>query len=101
MSSRQFRSRWSLHYVNGLQKSAGRRSSSEDDMAKPWRFLPYDAGRVKDLCVRLAVSPVLAQVLSARGYEDEHPARTFLNSKLNELHDPELLPGVAAAADRI
>lgn len=70
-------------------------------MAKPWRFLPYDAGRVKDLGTQLAVSPILAQVLSARGYEDEAPARTFLNSKLNELHDPELLPGVAAAADRI
>lgn len=70
-------------------------------MAKPWRFLPYDAGRVKDLGVQLAVSPILAQVLSARGYEDHAPALTFLNSKLNELHDPELLPGVAAAADRI
>lgn len=70
-------------------------------MAKPWRFLPYDAGRVKDLGMQLAVSPILAQVLSARGYEHEAPARTFLNSKLNELHDPELLPGVAAAADRI
>jgi single-stranded-DNA-specific exonuclease len=70
-------------------------------MAKPWRFLPYDAGRVKDLGIQLSVSPILAQILSARGYEDPAPARTFLNSKLNELHDPELLPGVGAAADRI
>lgn len=70
-------------------------------MAKPWRFLPYDAGRVKDLGIQLSVSPILAQILSARGYEHEAPARTFLNSKLNELHDPELLPGVAAAAERI
>lgn len=70
-------------------------------MAKPWRFLPYDAGRVRDLSSQLSVSPILAQVLSARGYEAIDPARTFLNSKLNELHDPELLPGVAAAADRI
>ena len=53
-------------------------------MAKPWRFLPYDAGRVKDLGVQLAVSPILAQVLSARGYEDDGAARVFLNSKLNE-----------------
>ncbi len=70
-------------------------------MARPWRFLPYDSGRVKDLGIQLSVSPVLAQVLSARGYEHEAPARVFLNSKLNELHDPELLPGVAAAADHI
>lgn len=70
-------------------------------MAKAWRFLPYDAGRVKDLSIQLPVSPVLAQVLSARGYEHADPARHFLNSKLNELHDPELLPGVPVAADRI
>lgn len=84
-----------------VTESPGRDRSSEDVMAKSWRFLPYDAGRVKDLGSQLAVSPILAQVLSARGYEHETPARTFLNSKLNELHDPELLPGVAAAADRI
>ena len=70
-------------------------------MAKPWRFLPYDAGRVQDLRIQLPVSPVLAQVLSARGYEDADSARIFLNSKLNELHDPELLPGVPAAAELI
>jgi single-stranded-DNA-specific exonuclease len=70
-------------------------------MPKPWRFLPYDSGRVKDLCVQLKISPLLAQVLSARGFEQERPALAFLNSRLNELHDPELLPGVPQAADLI
>ncbi|MDB5387151.1 MAG: recJ [Planctomycetaceae bacterium] len=70
-------------------------------MPKPWRFLPYDSGRVKDLCAQLKISPLLAQVLSARGFEEERPALAFLNSKLNELHDPELLPGVPLAADLI
>jgi single-stranded-DNA-specific exonuclease len=70
-------------------------------MPKPWRFLPYDTGRVKDLCVQLKISPLLAQVLSARGFEEERPALAFLNSKLNELHDPELLPGVPRAAELI
>lgn len=70
-------------------------------MPKTWRFLPYDSGRVKDLCVTLGISPVLSQVLSARGYLDAAQASAFLNSKLNELHDPELLPGVSEAADRI
>lgn len=70
-------------------------------MPKPWRFLPYDSGRVKDLCAQLKISPLLAQVLSARGFEEERPALAFLNSKLNELHDPELLPGVPRAAELI
>jgi len=70
-------------------------------MPKPWRFMPYDSGRVKDLCIQLKIGTLLAQVLSARGFDDERPAMGFLNSKLNELHDPELLPGAAQAADLI
>ena len=51
--------------------------------------------------VGAAVSPVLAQVLAARGYNCPDRAGAFLDAKLTELHDPELLPGVSAAADRI
>lgn len=70
-------------------------------MPKTWRFLPFDPSHVRSLCQRLNVSPVLAQVLSARGFTDAERAAAFLDSKLTELHDPELLPGVSAAADRI
>lgn len=70
-------------------------------MPRPWSFIPHDSSRVRALAGQLQVSPVLAQVLSARGYEEAESARSFLDSRLSELHDPELLPGIPAAADRI
>lgn len=70
-------------------------------MPRNWRFLSADQGRVTDLSRDLRVSPVLAQVLVARGYERPEAATTFLTTKLGDLHEPELLPGVSDAADRI
>lgn len=70
-------------------------------MPKVWRFLPFDAAHVQNLTRELGITPVLAQVLAARGYRTGLQSAAFLNAKLAELHDPELLPGVAEAADRI
>lgn len=70
-------------------------------MSRPWRIAPFDEACVRSLAARLKVSPVLAQVLAARGYDCPDRAGVFLDSRLTELHDPELLPGVSAAADRI
>ncbi|MGQ0637036.1 MAG: single-stranded-DNA-specific exonuclease RecJ [Planctomycetaceae bacterium] len=70
-------------------------------MPRPWRISPFDEARVRHLAARLNVSLVLAQILSARGYDCPDRAGAFLDAKLTELHDPELLPGVSAAADRV
>jgi single-stranded-DNA-specific exonuclease len=70
-------------------------------MAKEWRFLPHDESNVRRLCQDLRVSPLLAQVLIGRGYATREAALQFLEAKLVSLHDPELLPGVAEAADRL
>lgn len=70
-------------------------------MPKAWRFLPFDQGRIRDLTHAMRISPVLAQVLCARGYEDETAAKTFLTTKLTDLHEPELLPGVPEGVDRL
>ena len=70
-------------------------------MAKEWRIAPFDAAVVRSLVGQLRVSPVLAQILAARGMATAEQAAAFLDSRLNELRDPELLPGVPAAADRI
>ncbi|MFO1019634.1 MAG: DHH family phosphoesterase [Planctomycetales bacterium] len=64
-------------------------------------FLSADQGRVADLSRDLHVSPVLAQVSSPAGYDRADAATTFLTTKLSDLHEPELLPGVSDAADRI
>ena len=68
-------------------------------MPRTWRFLAHDPSRVRQLSSDLCVSPLVAQVLIARGLGEQ--AGEFLNARLTGLHDPELLPGVAEAADRI
>jgi single-stranded-DNA-specific exonuclease len=70
-------------------------------MPRRWRFAPYDEAAVRDLCRDVRISPLAAQVLLARGYSDAISAGQFLNSPLTALHDPDELPGVSQAADRI
>lgn len=70
-------------------------------MARKWSFHPHDATMIRRLSDQLQVSPLLAQVLIARGMSDAEAARAFLNAKLSDLNDPALLPGVEAAADAI
>ena len=70
-------------------------------MPRIWKVSPFDAVGVRSLAERLNVSTVLAQVLSSRGYDCPERAGAFLDSKLTELHDPELLPGVTEAAERV
>lgn len=70
-------------------------------MPKLWRYLPHDESRICRLCSELRIAPLTAQVLLARGYTSAADASGFLNAKLVDLHEPELLPGVSEAADRI
>jgi single-stranded-DNA-specific exonuclease len=68
---------------------------------KRWRFQPHDADRIARLEKSAGVSPIVAQLLIGRGIYETDAVRLFLECKLTGLRDPELLPGVAAAADRI
>jgi single-stranded-DNA-specific exonuclease len=68
---------------------------------KRWRFQPHDAERIARLEQSACVSPIVAQLLIARGVYDAEAARTFLDAKLTGLRDPDLLPGAAEAADRV
>jgi single-stranded-DNA-specific exonuclease len=70
-------------------------------MPRHWRFAPHDRGTVARLSRELKCSPLLAQVLAARGMQQGTEARSFLSASLTELHDPDLLPGVSEAAERI
>ena len=69
-------------------------------MPKCWRIQPHDAAAVSRLERKAGVSPVLARLLASRGVAEDE-ARTFLAGSLSDLRDPELLPGIAEAADRI
>ena len=70
-------------------------------MPKNWRFPPYDEAVVRRLSSELKVPTLMAQVLAARGFQSGAQADSFLTAKLSDLHDPDLLPGVPEAADRI
>jgi single-stranded-DNA-specific exonuclease len=70
-------------------------------MAKQWRIQPHDRGRILDLERSAGVSAVVAQLLVCRGIDDPLAVRSFLDARLDSLRDPEDLPGVPAAAERV
>jgi len=70
-------------------------------MAKLWRIQPHDPARIVALERGASVSAVVAQLLIGRGIHDPQQARDFLDARLSSLRDPETLPGVELASDRI
>ena len=70
-------------------------------MPKRWRVHPHDAAEIRALEVSARVPFVVAQMLICRGIRDATQARTFLEPKLSDLRDPDLMPGVPEAADRL
>ena len=70
-------------------------------MHRIWRIAAHDRSYVKDLSARLKITPLVAEVLVARGHHQVASAEMYLAKKLTTLHDPETLPGVTQAADLI
>ncbi len=70
-------------------------------MPKLWRIHPHDPARIAALERAAAVPAVVAQLLLCRGIVEPQFARDFLDVRLASLRDPETLPGVASAADRL
>lgn len=70
-------------------------------MGKRWRIHSHDPDRIATLESRANVPPIVAQLLLARGVCDPHDVEVFLNSKMTGLREPDLLPGLSDAADRI
>ncbi|MEZ6132901.1 MAG: single-stranded-DNA-specific exonuclease RecJ [Planctomycetaceae bacterium] len=70
-------------------------------MPRKWSFHPHDEAAISKLSHQLKVTPLMAQVLIARGYTSPEAAKRHLEPKLSNLHDPMLLPGVSEASARI
>jgi single-stranded-DNA-specific exonuclease len=70
-------------------------------MPKRWLIREHDSAQIVRLEREAGVSAVVAQLLIGRGICDPLAARTFLDPKLNGLRDPDELPGIPAAADRL
>ncbi len=70
-------------------------------MAKQWRFPPLDEAIVRQLSAELKLPTLIAQVLASRGFQSGQQADSFLSAKLADLHDPDSLPGVLPAVEKI
>jgi single-stranded-DNA-specific exonuclease len=89
------------------QNHAQRTNIAMDEATKPqaakrvWHLLPHDRAALERLAREVPTSPVVAQLLLNRGVREVEAARRFLTMPFKGLHDPQLLPGAAAAADRL
>ena len=72
-----------------------------EPMPKRWQLRPHDPAAVAALEKRAGVSSIVAALLASRGVSDPAAVKTFLSGTLADLRDPETLPGVPEAADRI
>lgn len=67
---------------------------------KQWKVRPVSQG-CHQMARSLKISPVVAQILINRNVTDIQQARKFLYPKLTELIEPEKMPGVLPAVDRL
>lgn len=70
-------------------------------MEKRWVIQKHDHGRAAELAKKLGVSPLIAALLIARGFDTKELANGFLHPSSNDLHEPFLLKGMREAVDRI
>ena len=71
--------------------------------AKRWRFRPgeRDSARIADISRFSKIPPILAKLLVSRGVRTGNDAQRHLDPRLIHLHEPNLLPGCARAAQLI
>src|SRR2546421_917028 len=68
---------------------------------KKWIMRERDPARTAQLAATLGVSPIVADLLIARGHENAESALAFLNPSLAQLHDPFLMRGMSDAVARL
>ena len=73
-------------------------------MTNKWNFQKptEEENRIsKELADKLAISPVICQLLVKRGITTEEEANKFFKPGLNDLHDPFLMPDMDKAVKRL
>ena len=70
------------------------------DKPRRWTVEPRHEA-AEELAGRLKVSPLIAQILLNRGVAEPQECYRFLQPNLKTLHDPGLIPGMSAGAQRI
>src|SRR5882672_7346903 len=74
---------------------------SDKRSPKRWIVRQPNISRAAELATALGVSPIVAGLLVARGYQNLDSARAFLNPSLDQLHDPLLMRGMSDAVKRL
>lgn len=67
-------------------------------MERIWELVPHDTELIERLELSAKVSPVVAQLLAARGIIQPDVIRQFLAAPMGDLHDPDRLPNVGKGA---
>ena len=70
-------------------------------MSKRWRIHSHDPDRITTLGRAAGIPAVVAQLLVSRGVTEPAAVREFLDPKLADLREPQLLPYCMEAAERI
>ena len=70
-------------------------------VTKAWQLLPHDADAIDRLARAMKVAPIVAQLLLNRKLDAPAAATAFLQASLAGLREPDLLPGVPEAAERL
>ena len=72
------------------------------ELAKRWRLKPTDDATIKRFADELKLSPLIARILTLRGFTDNDATRCYLSSSLrSDLPSPFAMAGMEAAVDRI
>jgi single-stranded-DNA-specific exonuclease len=70
-------------------------------LEKRWRERKPQVADLAELTAELGVCPLVARLLAIRGLHDPDQARIFLQAKLSSLPDPDLLPDMEVAVQRL
>ena len=76
-------------------------ASAQSGLEREWTIRAVDAEGVARLAGFVGCPPGIASVLCARGITGEVEARQFFNPSIDNLNDPMLMLGMAAAVERI
>lgn len=88
-------------YTPGPGSAEGTSPTGTSRMPKRWHIRPHDQTAIAALERSAGVSSIVAGLLAGRGITDQTAVRSFLSGTMSDLRDPEALPGVPEAADRI
>jgi single-stranded-DNA-specific exonuclease len=68
---------------------------------RKWIIQKHDHDSARRFAAELCVSPLIAALLIARGFDEVEKAHRFLNPCIEHLHEPTLLKGLEKACQRI